>query len=235
MKKVLILVVSADVPPYDKMIQTSLNTWDSVNVEGVETIYYCGKSNKTNTDKIVYLAVDESLHNMGYKCLQAFELALKTKDFDYVARVNSSCFVDKKELINYIQSLPDNNVFAGVAIPESENTPAWMWGGGQFILSKDVVQKIVDNKEKWDHSIMEDLSLSYMATLLGVPYYNGNACSINQTPNGWMYITYGTGNNFESKNIVKAQGQFFYRVKQDGNRSLDEYIMNQLHATLNRD
>lgn len=234
MKKVLILVVSAEARPYGKMIQTSLSTWDSVDVEGVETIYYCGKSAIPDTDKIKHFQIEDSLHNMGHKGLMAYEWALNNKEFDYVARVNSSCYVNKKNLLSHVQTLPDTDVFAGLVVEDKEN---WIWGGGHFIISRDVLQRLVDNKDQWRHEEIEDKAMSFLATKLGVPYTNGNSCSINKEQNNWLLLSYGFGESikFTEFEEIKNSPHYFYRVKQDGNRELDEYIMKELHGTFNRD
>src|SRR6202008_208576 len=99
---------------------------------------------KENTDKCIYFPVKETLHTMGAKTLLAYEWALMNKQFDYVARVNSSTYVDKKELIKYIQELPYNNVFSGLEVAKSETQEKWMWGP-QFILSKDIVELVIAN------------------------------------------------------------------------------------------
>lgn len=231
MKKVLILVLSAEAPPYGKMITTALNTWDSVNVEGCETRYYCGDSIKRNKHPIIYLPVKESLTSMGEKTLQALEYALKHCEFDYIARVHSSCYVDKKRLIEYVQTLPETNVFAGAEVTDS---PRWMWGGGHFVLSKDVVKKICDNREKWNHSVMEDKAMSYLVDSLGIPFTQGKSCSINKTEKGWLLLACGSGVNIELNewSDVKKETNHFYRVKQDGNRAMDEFIMNELFKVL---
>lgn len=230
MKTVLILVLSCDKPPYDKMIKTSLSTWDSVDIEGCETIYYCDEGKK-NTEKIVYLPVKYSLETMGEKTLQAFDWALKNKKIDYIARVHSSCYVDKKRLLDYIQTLPDSDVFAGAEVTD---TPRWMWGGGHFILSKDVVEKIVSNRSKWNHSVMEDKAMSYLVDSLGIPFTQGKSCSINKTEKGWLLLACGNGINIElnSWDDVKKETNHFYRVKQDGDRAMDGIIMNALFNVL---
>ncbi len=232
MKKVLILVVSADIPPYDKMIQTSLQTWDSINIEHCETVFYCGASNKTNTDKIIYLPVKESLHSMGYKMLIAFDWALKNKEFDYIARVNSSCYVNKKELIKHIQTLPDKNIFAGLKVNHSYNQE-WLWGGGQFIFSKDVIKELLINKSHWDHDLMEDVAVSFLANKIGIPFTDGKACSIDKNNEGWQLTSYGSESfRFTDFKECAKSNHFFYRVKQDYDRNQDAYIMNQLFENL---
>jgi hypothetical protein len=54
MKRVLILVVSSQNPPYDRMYQTSCETWDSIDVPGVETVYYFSEPMQPNTDTEIY-------------------------------------------------------------------------------------------------------------------------------------------------------------------------------------
>jgi hypothetical protein len=215
------------------MLKTSMKTWDSISVNGVETIFYCGEPLKDNIDRVIYFPVKESLNSMGEKTILAYEWALKNKQFDYIARVNASTYVNKKELIKYIQTLPDENVFSGLEVGASEYNERWMWGP-QFILSKDLIQLMVDNKGLWDHSIMDDVATSYLLNKFNVPYTPGRACSIEKKAEGWTCLCYGSESieftNFSDLN--KLDNQFFFRVKQDLNRGLDEIIMNHLFKAL---
>lgn len=231
MRKVLILVLSCESPPYGKMVNTSKQTWDSVSVDGCETVYYFGISHNPRTDKAcVYLPVAESLHNMGEKTIQALEWAINNKEFDYIARVNSSCYVSKKKLINYVQALPETNVFEGLIC--KRETFDYIWGGGQYIISRDVVKKLVEEKAEWNHRYIEDESMSLLASDNDIPFRDGNACSINKTEKGWTLFSYGFGESIEFtdfKEIINTP-HYFFRVKQDGKRELDEYIMKELHG-----
>jgi len=238
-KKILILVVSSLDPPYDTMLQTSLNTWDSVQVANVETFYYCGfptvkQHHEMPSDKIILFPYKESYANMGYKLLDAFGWALKQKEFDYIARVNSSCYVDKKRLVEYVETLPNEKVFAGAVVPASDVMASWCWGGSQFLLSKDVVQKVYDNKHLFRHSEIEDVALSWLVTHCGIDFTDGKACSINKQANGWLMLTYGGGEQKEFKDFSEIAncGEHFYRVKNDPDRSVDTYVMNELFKNL---
>jgi hypothetical protein len=232
MKKILVAVISCQDYPYGDMIGTSMNTWDSVHVEGCETLFYCGLPQKQNTDKIVYFNIKESLHSMGFKDLLFFEYAL-TKEWDYMARVNSSCWVHKKELTEYCQTLPDTNVFAGLKVAVE---PPWMFGGGQFLMSRDVIQAIVDNKHLWDHRLMEDMAMSYVINQLGIPYTQGNAVSLDNMTSGLKRCTvYGNAEGYDFKDwdeFKKLKGQYFYRVKVDGHRHMEPEIMRKLNEIL---
>lgn len=232
MKKVLALVLSCETPPYDKLMQTSINTWDSRHVEGIETIFYCGKSKKTNTDKIIYLNTPDSFLTMGAKTVEAFEWAVNNKQFDYLARPNASCYVRKQKLVNYAQSLPAEKLYLGLKTYSCYKIE-YMWGGGQYILSRDVVELIVKNKDKWNHKYTEDVSISDLLIRLGIPLNGGgNACSINKNADGgYSCIVYGEGASMDFRDFTdmnKLENQFFIRVKQDLKRHLDIEIMNEL-------
>ena len=232
MKKVLILVLSSDFPPYDQMIQTSLKTWEMLEVEGVDTVFYCGKSNKKNSEKVIYLPVDNRLHDMGSKSILAYEWALQNKQFDYVARVNASCYVDKTKLIEFVQQLSETNVFAGT-VAESQNGFKYLWGGCQFIISKDVLQKIVDNQKLWRHDLMEDEAMSLVVSALEIPFFEGKSGAIDKMPEGWRIISYGGESmSFTDFSEIVKLGHHFYRVKCDGKRDVDAFVMKELFKVL---
>lgn len=233
MKKVLILVIGCQLKPWDVMIQTSLDTWDSIEVDGVDTIFYCGKPVKPNTDKIIYFPIKETYMNMGHKMLKAFEWVLNNKDFDYIARINSSCYVDKKLLIDYVQSLPEKECFNCIEVDSHGLNEKWAWGGGQYIISKDVIQKIVDNKGLWNHRFMEDVSLSLLINKLNIPYNAGKCGAIDKMSEGWRCISYGGDSiTFTDFADLKSLKHHFIRVKQDFNRDMDKFIMNELLKVL---
>lgn len=231
MKTVLILVLSADWPPYDSLMKCSQETWDSVQVDGCETVYYCDGDGSVNGN-VVKLNTPRGMMNIGHKTIAAFEWALHHKQFDYIARPNSNCFVYKRGLVDHIQKLPVTDVFTTLEVPDKREN--WGWGGGQAIISRDVVQLIVDNKKKWNHSDIEDMAMSRLVRRLGVPFTPAIACSIDKIPNRWRCMTYGT-EAFEFDDfseIVKAEGQFFFRTKQDKDRTKDIYIMHELFKYL---
>lgn len=227
MKTVLILVLSADWPPYDSLMKCSQDTWDSVEVEGCETVYYFAGT-EPNTDNRVYFNVDKGMMSIGKKTIAALEWALNNKQFDYIARPNANCFVYKKGLLANVQTLPDTGVFTTLEVPDKREN--WGWGGGQAIISRDVVKLIVDNKHRWDHRDIEDMAMSRLVRRLGIPFTPAVACSIDKLPTRWRCMTYGT-EAFEFDDfseIVKAEGQFFFRTKQDRDRTKDVHIMHEL-------
>jgi len=229
MKKVLILVLSTDKPPYDKMIQTSKETWDKEN----EAIFYCSDLDTGNKKPgIMYLPTGNGLFDMGHKNIAAFKWAL-TQEFDYIARINASCYVDKKKLNDFIQTLPDTGLFMGVET-DSRHGFRYVWGGCHYIISRDVIQKIVDNADKWNHKYMEDEAMSLLVASMGIPFTPGiKSCSIDRLYNAWQCISYCNESIiFTDFEKLKPLSHIFYRVKCDGNRSQDEFLMQQLSKVL---
>ena len=103
------------------------------------------------------------------------------------------------------------------------------------MLSRDVVQKLVDNSAQWDHKKMEDVAMSELADKLGVPYRDGAACSMDKVSEGlWQCTAYGSESfQFTSfDEINKAKGQYWFRTKQDYDRTQDEYVMRELFKHL---
>lgn len=241
-KKILILVVSSNDKPYKQMALTSAETWDSFEVENIEVAYYFGEASKNDLSvslhtiqpQIWWYNIPETYNNMGHKMIAAFETALHTKDFDYIVRINSSCYCDKKQLEKYIETLPETNVFAGVEVEGSEKNEKFMWGGTGWVFSKDIIQLIVDNKQHYDHSIMEDVAIGHLMNKLNVPYTKGSACSLNEKDGAYLCIGYG-GESIEFENFedLKKLNYHFYRCKIDRDRKQDAFLMNKLFANLN--
>lgn len=230
MKTVLIFVMGSDASPYPQLMRGSRETWDSANVEGVPTRYF-SNTLKDRPERTIQFDVAGGLYDMGYKCLKAYRWALDNLSWDYMARVNASCYVRKQPLLNHVQTLPDYRLFRGVKTNTTRAVP-FLWGGCQFIMSRDVIQAFVDHGEQWDHSQMEDVAMSILAPKFGIPLDgDGMACSINKTADGWSCIAYGTdGFDFTTFDEFREKigNQFFIRVKQDMKRDVDVWIMREL-------
>lgn len=240
MKKVLALVLSTEKVWYSRLAETSLETWDSQDVDGVETVFYFGHNpNRQSTDKLLFTEVLDDFHNMGRKTLTAFEYALTHRTFDYVFRANASLYIHKPGLLRYVQNWPSENLALGVVANcgefEDERFP-FLWGPG-YMLSHDVVQKVVDNQAYWDHRLMDDNAISRLLTSLEVPLDNrGSLASIATKTGGYDFVYYengaGGGTTLQSLSELPRAlpNQFAFRVKDDANRDNDVRLMKELYS-----
>lgn len=238
MKKVLISVISCTLDYYPKFLEAQQQTWDSDEVDGVSSFYYAGRPRGLGFGpypNTVCFDVDEAYSTMGKKDMLAYQWALESLEWDYMARVNASCYVRKKLLLEYCQSLPDSRLFQGVMAP-GPGGRSYLWGGAQYLMSRDVVKAMVDNQDKMDHSVMEDIGMSWLVQDLGFALDNNGRCgSINPSGPGdqWLFLCYhdpelGGFIFTDFKDLHKARHQYFIRCKQDLKPDKTIWIMKQL-------
>lgn len=236
MKTVLIFVLSSHRPPYAAMIDTSMHTWDAQPVEGTRTVFYCGAPVGGDTERVISFPVDEDYNTISRKNMLAYEWALRLP-WNYMARVNASCYVHKRRLLEHVQTLPDAGVMRGVVAAPTYHcgvTRPFMWGGGQFIMSRDVVAAMVENKELCRHDLMEDVAMSELAQECGFTIDGrGMFSSIDKQDAGtWMALAYnGAVESFEFTDFAELSrltDQFYIRVKHDPDRRVDAEVMRLL-------
>lgn len=241
-KRVLCLVLSTDKDWYGNLYRASRETWDSQEIEGVETVFYfaryCSLSVDPSDPKVLRTDSDDDFFSMGRKTLAAFEWALVNREFDYVFRANASLYIDKLGLAKYCQDWPEQNLALGVVAEcgefEGEKFP-FMWGPG-YMLSRDVVQKVVDNAALWNHRMMDDNAISYLLRTIGIPLDNrGSMASIALRNNGYEFTYYenGAGGGAFMTDLAdlprRLPDQFAFRVKDDADRDNDVRLMKELH------
>lgn len=246
-KRVLILVLSTDKPPYGGLFRTSVDTWDSQEVEGVETLFYFARpdfnpayhiaATEQQNGKALFTSSDDDFWSMGKKTLAAFEYALVQREFDFIFRANASLYCDKAGLLNYAQDKPTGNLALGVVadcgVSKGERF-SFLWGPG-FMLSRDVVQKLVANQAYWDHTLTDDNAISRLLTQLEIPLDNrGSMASVAKSERGYEFVYYENGvsggASMQSLDTLREQlpGQFCFRVKCDADRSQDLRLMREL-------
>lgn len=233
MRRTLILVLSANRIPWNSLMKKSRETWDSVEHEQTTTLYYVGRSAEERQPRTFYSVFDEELHNIGRRTIEAYEHVLTLPDWTHLARPHSSTYVHKRRLVDYIETLPETGVFAGLA---TGGDRSFMWGGGHYVLSRDVIAALVENKEKWNHAVMEDVAVSDLTRELGIPWSSGRSATITPNGNGWDLTCYnGAFDGFsftDFEEINKAPDQFFFRCKHDPDRTIDLKIMDLLFKHL---
>ncbi len=228
--KVLILVMSARRDPWDKLMDTQMETWDSGLHPQTHTLYYCGKSTNATTSRIFYSpTLGEELEEISPRTIEAFEKSLEY-DWEYMARVHASTYVHKDNLAKFCHTLRRHKVLCGII---AGGDRPFIWGGCHYVFSRDVVDSFVRNKDKWNTKVMEDNSITEMKDHLGLPVTEGHSATINLQPDGnHLCLVYGHGDSFNFRSYEefaeKAQGHFFVRCKQDLERHKDIEIMREL-------
>jgi len=170
MMKVLILVVSADFPPFDELTKAIKETWASSELPDVQIYFYYGKNGrngKKNTRQDIYFNIKEGYYSLGYKTLKMFRY-IKNLNYDYIFRTNSSSYINQSQLLEFLLDKPRAKFYCGI-IPFL--SPKFASGCGYF-LSRDLVNLVLKNKRLWNHKLLDDVALGELLSLLDIPIDN---------------------------------------------------------------
>lgn len=230
--KVLILIISSTEEPYNRLEEVIRRTWGSNTNENVEIFYNYGNGNSTfiDGDKIICNCI-ESIDNIGLKTVKSFELLSKF-EFDYIFRTNLSSFVNINNMLKYLENMPSEKFYGGMCTLNFSGEHFNKFGEGTFasgsgyFLSKDVVKLIIDNKEHWDHSIIDDVAIAGLLKRLGITPTLCNRLDITNTNNNEFY--------YNGVNVTNdIENNYHFRCKTSGDRSGDIEIFEKLNKKLN--
>jgi len=111
--KILIMVLSCRSHPFDKLMSVQKETWDSINVEGVETVFYRGGNALIWNGNVLEVPCDDGYDWMHWKMKLSID-EIWDKDWDVIFRTNASSYVDKKRLLFSSRCLPTIGVYHGI-------------------------------------------------------------------------------------------------------------------------
>ena len=209
--KILILVLSVnDNNIYSEFYKTQKDTWDSIKIDGITTYYYFGNnSDDIISENNILTSVKENILNCGYKTLKAFEM-IKDMEFDYIFRTNSSSYVDKLLLKEHLKDKPKINYYSG-CIGVCDNIT--FASGSGYVLSKNLINLILSNSEKWNHNYIDDVSLGLLLKEFNINPETSFRydVSINEK-------IYEIPNNY-----------FHYRLKNENNRNYDINLLKYIY------
>jgi hypothetical protein len=209
--KILILVLSSQNSVYPELRKCQQETWDSVQVEGVETIYYIGGHggdfafNAINpSSQELLLGCSDDYYMMHYKLKKALE-RINYEQYDFVFKTNASSYIDKKLLVEFAEKLPKRGCHCGI------DGGAFASGCGVFwsIDCVNILKDIID-----DYPVpSEDSLMSSYLNQRGIPVTKG-AKRIDIT---------------ESSNYCEIENRaYHYRCKNTHDRNNDMVIMRKL-------
>lgn len=167
--KVLILVQACDDPPYFEMQKAQRETWDSIHVDGVTTVYYYGNNNHNGEYRFepetrkLYCPCSEAYDMMHYRYKLATEWCLENVDFDIMFRTNASSYVHKQLLLDYAKTLRTEKLNVS-----NNGVPS----GAGFFLSKDLIKAANERIDEYP-TPSEDMYIFTVVGLSGTPLQPG--------------------------------------------------------------
>jgi len=173
--KILNLVLYSKGESYDKMYNITKKYYSKFYPQ-VQTIYYLFDESVTNPiikDNILLIPGKESyLPGILDKTIKAIELT-RNMDYDYLLRSNISTIVNIKLLLNYLVKHPNIDYGGSWALTHIRkgfrdplngiNNDRYSGldfiSGTGIVLSKNAVKILLENKDKIDYSIVDDISI----------------------------------------------------------------------------
>ena len=147
-------------------------------------------------------SLTESYSLIGLKTVRTFEAILKLLEFDYVYRTNISSYVDLNGLSSFVGKLDDPDLeFFGGAIG-THNGYKFASGSG-YLIGRNLVEKAVESKAAWDHSLIDDVALSKLL----FEWHGVEPVGISRIDLNSILITEGLD--------VDSSTNFHYRCKTD--------------------
>lgn len=154
--KILILVLSYNRHPYDELMKAQQETWDSKHVEDVRTIYYYGGG--VNEWEARPVGPFESRnYELKFDCTDAYYYMahklkrvlrhVRTWDYDFIFRTNSSSYVNKVMLKEAAKKLPLQKCYAGWEIKANEGFN--IVSGAGIFMSRDVAAIVRGEIDPW--------------------------------------------------------------------------------------
>ncbi len=218
-KNVIILVLSHYKEPYVMLENCIKQTWVKHNPDNVNVIFYHGGVEEEVTDDKIITNYSEGLHNIGYKTIRAFEILLQNNNFDYIFRTNSSSYINIERLVEYLDDKPLDNFYHGMIGHHGDINFA---SGCGYFISKDVVEKVVENKDNWPHQIIDDVAIAFLLRSIGIYPTLAPRLDIDSIIDDDYYVM---GKKLEKSLIDK---NFHFRCKTNGDRTGEIKIMNKL-------
>jgi hypothetical protein len=152
--KIIVGVLANDEDGYDKMVQAAKDTCYKDIPEEFEVFYLYGRRSGVNIPKDYYKLDGndfyydfmEARRFLLIKTVAFFEYCYYNEDFDYIFRPNCGSYISLPLLRDFIleKQLPKEDLYFGSA---HGSPPPYYVSGSGILLSKNLIQSIVENKE----------------------------------------------------------------------------------------
>ncbi len=144
-----------------------------------------GQSFKLIGNDLLINTSDSSL-NMGRKTILALEWLDKNCDYDFVVRPTPSSYINYENLYSFINNNLSNQHFVYCGKIQSTNdvngNKIDFVSGSTFILNKNTVKEIINNKSDWDHAYWDDVALSLLMKKLKISPQSSERFDVQGNP-----------------------------------------------------
>lgn len=142
------------------------------------------------------------------------------EDFTHVYFTTASSYVRVSRLVEVVNSLPATRVYAGTRHVDSISGQTFASGANR-ILSRDVVELVVDQRRRYRNDVMEDVGLGRLISEVGV--------DLTELPS----VNVSSLHELQRLDDAALLSNFHFRMTSGTRRSRqDAHLMKALHSRL---
>jgi hypothetical protein len=167
--------------------------------------------------KVIQVNFPDIYLTIRWKFFAIFDYFISNTNHNFIFITTTNAYVRPYALMNLLKNIPHENIYTG----------AYTWPGSTFIsganiiLSRDVVQKLLANRNIFRPSIIDDVELSNVLNKLSIPHF------------GTPLVSIATKEELKSISNDKLSENYHFRMKTSGNRILNEVsLMNLIHLRI---
>ena len=194
-------------------------TWANDASRYTNVLFYKGGKETKRDGFELILDCSDKYEDMGIKTLKAFNWVFENLNFDYIFRTNTSSYVNYENLIEYVNNLAKKEIDYCGFIGSYEDIN-YVSGSG-IILSRHAVQKILNSRNKFDETLVEDIAIGKLLKSISILPTTGNRQDIES----------------HSDIINLELNQYHIRCRLDSfgySRNIEKYILSYVYKKFNR-
>ena len=166
--RILVLVQSTELPVYADLIQTQMETWDSIKHPDIDVVYYKASAKFDVLEGNVLSITNRDHITKVFSTLMRSIRHLRNSEWDYVVKTDNSVYLNKQRLYDLVASKPREKYYGGKVITTnihiSDGTvipQSFIWGEC-IIMSRDIAMYLVDkfNRAPLKGWLAEDIVIS---------------------------------------------------------------------------
>ena len=167
MKLIILVLCSRNYLSYISS-KTQKKIWSSES-ENIKIIHFVGSYDEYNREAnyitkenkdYLFLETDDRYENIAKKTIMAFEKIYEDFDFDFVFRTNTSSYINLPRFSEYVKNFESKLSYAGAHVNTKEGN--LIASGAGIFLSKENVKLLIDNKNKIDFNLPDDVAIAKM-------------------------------------------------------------------------
>ena len=171
-----------------------------------------------NTDSCFEISCKDAYQFLRWKDLAILQYFVHSTSADYIFMTTNNSYLNFAELSHFVNSLPPDSFYGGVAPYEGANFAA----GNNRFLSRDVAVLILRNRRGFSAGDIEDVALGKIVTSLGYSFQPLKSLVLQSLQ------------DLESASDEDLLDNFHFRVKSGPLTSRNDVsIMLKLHSRLN--